>query len=122
MRIRLQGVTILLCPPQLIFDFRGDGVEGYAGGPDDETGGKFVFDSSAGAVFGGVPDAVFGDFGDAGVGDDVDFVVAEFTFCVVADFLVVCVEDVGLRLDNVHGDLVSQYCWKLPGSELYFGG
>src|SRR5271170_1595161 len=106
-------MTILLCPCQLIFDFLSDGVESYASGPDDETGGEFVFCDCAGGIFGGVPDSVFGDFGDTGIGYDIDFVVSEFTFCVVTYLLVVSIENVRLRLDDMHGNLVSQQRRKL---------
>ena len=91
----------------MFFDFLRNGVEGYAGGPDDESRGEFMFSDVAGPVFCAVPDSIFGDFGDAGIGDDVDFVVLEFTFCVVADFLVVGVEDVRLTLYDMNGDLFS---------------
>jgi hypothetical protein len=94
-------MTIPLRPAQLIFDFLGDGAESYACGPDDETGGEFVFCDCADGVFGGVPDSVFSYFGDAGVGYDVNFIVVEFTFCVVTDLLVVGVENVRLGLDDM---------------------
>ena len=110
-------MTIPLDSCQLIFDFLGDGIESYAGGPDDETGGEFVFCDCSGGVFGGVVDSVFGDFADAGVGDDIDFVVAEFTFCVVTYLLVICVENVRLRLDDMDGDLFFQQRRKLEMSK-----
>ena len=111
-------MTILLDSCQLIFDFLGDGVESYAGRPDDETGGEYVFCDRSGGIFGGVPDSVFFDFADAGVGDDIDFVVAEFAFCVVTYLLVIRVENVTLRLDDMDGDLVSQQRRKLEMSKL----
>ena len=95
-------MTILLHSCELVFDFLGDRVESNACGPHDDAGREFVFDDVSGGVFGCVPDSVFGNFGDAGVGYDVDFVVPEFAFCVVAYFLVISIEDVRLRLDDVY--------------------
>jgi len=86
----------------------GEGIEGYACGPEDESSWEVV-----GAYFSGVGVFllvvyfVFFDFGDAGVCDDVDVVVSEFTFCIIGDFLVVGVEDVRLTLYDMNGDLFS---------------
>jgi hypothetical protein len=41
------------------------------------------------------------DFNDTGVGDDVYLVVLKLFLCIFADFLIVSVENVGLRLDDM---------------------
>ena len=49
-----------------------------------------------------VSDFILFDFGNAGVRDDVYFVVLELLLGVFADFFVICVENMGLRLDDMY--------------------
>jgi len=85
-----------------------------------------VFEDGAVGGSGGVVDSVFGDFGDAGVGYYVDAVVCEFLFGEFGDFFVVGVEDVGIGLYDVHGDLsaenLGELLIKVRTSQLTEGG
>lgn len=101
-------MAIFLDMDQLILDGLGDGVESHAGGPDDKTRWKDVFGYFSIWALQSVVDFVFFDFGDSSVGDDVYFIVAEFLFRVFADFFIVCVQDMGLRLNDMDRYLISQ--------------
>jgi len=64
-------------------------------------------------IFSAEVDVVFVDFADTCICDDVDFLVVKFLLGVVTNLLVVCVEDVRSRLDNMDRNFFSQNCGEL---------
>jgi len=64
-------------------------------------------------IFSAEVDIVFVDLADTCICDDVDFLVVKFLLGVVTNLLVVRVEDVGSRLDNMDRNFFSQNCGEL---------